>query len=106
MTDPTCGIKAWKLLVTREDQKAALGLPPIAKSKSKLGRRWVPVINLSERLLIVFSKLFAVRNEAAVKFERPVLIKSSQWDSRIVLHNASAVTEQKIADAGETFTVH
>ena len=92
--------------MTREDQKAALGLPPISKSKSKFGGRRVPMINLGERLLVVFSKFFAMWNEAAVKFERPVLIKSSQRNSGIVLYNASAVIEQEIADAGETFTVH
>src|SRR5438270_1620737 len=64
------------------------------------------MINFGERLLVVFSKLFAVRNKAPVKFEIPVFVKGAQRNAGIVLHDEVAVLEQKIPDSGEAIIVH
>ena len=64
------------------------------------------MINFGERRLIVLPKLFAVRNEATVELERPVLSKPAHRYSRIVLDHEIAVIEQEIADSGEPFAVH
>ena len=64
------------------------------------------MINLGQCCLVVLPKLLAVRNKSAVKFQRPVFAKSPKGNSRVVLDNAAAVTQQKIANARKTFTVH
>src|SRR5436305_14255396 len=74
-----------------ENEKSALGLPPVTKRKPELGRRRIPMINFGQRLLIVFSKFFAVWNKTPIKFEVPVLGKGAQWNAGIVLHDEAAV---------------
>ena len=64
------------------------------------------MIYFGQRRLIVLSKFFTVWNETTVKLHLPVFVESAQRNSGIVLDNASAVIEQKVADAGKTFAVH
>src|SRR6266404_5754252 len=64
--------------------KAAVNLPPVAESKTERGRRRISLVDRSYLLLIIFPKLFAVRNETTVELQTPVLIKSAQRNSGII----------------------
>src|SRR6266850_1707608 len=81
------------LFSPRDHQNSALLLPPVTKGKTKFGRWWISLINFGQRLLIVFSKSFAVWNEASMKLERPRFVKSVQRNPGVVLNDDAAVLE-------------
>src|SRR5436190_14615380 len=81
------------LFAPRKHKNAALCLPPIAKSKAEFRRRRISPVNFSQRLLIVFAELFAVRNEATVEFQIPIFTKCTQRNPGVVLHDEAAVFE-------------
>src|SRR4051794_35094884 len=73
-----------------QHQDSALFLPVISEGKAQLSGR-VFFVNCCQILLEKLIEHLLVRNVAAVTLHFPVLRKSAQRNSRIVLHNYATV---------------